>query len=123
MNEVHMQIERLKKVYGVRTDVALADAMKKDKNTIGSWKKRGAVPDQALKMAALEESVSMEWLKSGEGKMELVGAEDIDKLGVIGGLLSDERSVRIVQLLPYAPKAFIDQMIERLEEFKRLSAL
>lgn len=123
MNSVQDQIGRLKKVYRTRTDIDLAKAMNKDKNTIGSWKKRGAVPAQTLKMVSLEESVSFEWLQSGEGDMELVSSKELDHVGLIGGLLSDERSVRIVQLLPYAPKDFLDQVIERLEEFKKLSRL
>lgn len=118
------QIERMKKVFGVKTDTALAQKLGKDKNTVSVWKRRNAIPTDVIKKVSLDESVSMDWLVSGSGRMEMIDpSEAFDQMGVIGGLLSDERSVRIVQLLPYAPKEFIDQVITRLEEFKRLSHL
>lgn len=48
-------------------------------------------------------------------------ADTIDTVSMLGGLFSDERSIKIVNLLKYAPPEFIDKMVERLEEYKRLS--
>lgn len=117
------QMERLKKVFGVHTDKAVGDKLYKDKNTVSGWKKRG-IPLDVLRKVSVDESVSLDWLVSGVGSMELQSSDQtLNEISLISGLLSDNRSIRIVELLPYAPKEFIDQVISRLEEFKRLTQL
>lgn len=118
------QMERLKKVYGVHTDKAVGDSLSKDKNTVSGWKKRGNIPMNVLRKVSVDESVSIDWLVSGVGSMELQSADQtLNEISLLSGLLSNNQSVKIVELLPYAPKEFIDQVINRLEEFKRLSQL
>lgn len=117
------QMERLKKVFGVHTDKAVGDRLGKDKNTVSGWKKRG-IPLDVFRKVSVDESVSIDWLVSGVGSMELQSADQtLNEISLISGLLCDNRSVKIVELLPYAPKEFIDQVISRLEEFKRLTQL
>lgn len=124
MQDVVSQIERLKKIYNLKTDTALAERIGKDKNTVSVWKRRQSIPLEVLKRISDEENISMEWLVSGTGAMKKVTAgEALDTISMMEGLFSDDRSVRIVKLLRYAPKEFVDQIIERLEEFKRLSQL
>lgn len=77
-----------------------------------------------LRKVSVDESVSIDWLVSGVGSMELQSADQtLNEISLLSGLLSNNQSVKIVELLPYAPKEFIDQVINRLEEFKRLSQL
>lgn len=124
MQNVADQIDRLKKVFHVKTDVALAEKLGKDKNTVSVWRRRKSIPLDVFRKASVDESVSMDWLVSGLGSMELQSADQtLNEISLISGLLSDNRSIRIVELLPYAPKEFIDQVISRLEEFKKLSQL
>lgn len=124
MQNVADQVERLKKVFHVKTDVALAEKLGKDKNTVSVWRRRNSIPQNVFRKVSVDESVSMDWLVSGVGSMELQSADQtLNEISLISGLLSDNRSIRIVELLPYAPKEFIDQVISRLEEFKKLSQL
>lgn len=116
------QIERMKQVYHVHTDKAVGDKLGKDKNTISGWKKRGNVPTDVFRKIAHEENVSMDWLESGSGSMRLMSIDEvIDTTDMLGALFADERSIQIVKLLRYAPREFIDKMVERLQEYKRLS--
>lgn len=124
MQNVIYQIDRLKKVYDVRTDTALATKLEKDKNTVSVWKRRESVPMEVLKSVSIKENVSLDWLSSGKGAMKITSSgELLDTVSMLGGLFSDERSIKIVQLLPYAPKEFLDQLVERLEAFKKLSSI
>jgi hypothetical protein len=124
MQNVADQVDRLKKVFRVKTDVALAERLGKDKNTVSVWRRRKSIPLDVFRKVSVDESVSIDWLVSGVGSMELQSAEQtLNEISLISGLLSDNRSVKIVELLPYAPKEFIDQVISRLEEFKRLTQL
>jgi len=124
MQNVADQVDRLKKVFRVKTDVALAERLGKDKNTVSVWRRRKSIPLDVFRKVSVDESVSIDWLESGVGSMELQSADQtLNEIGLISGLLSDNRSIRIVELLPYAPKEFIDQVISRLEEFKKLSQL
>lgn len=118
------QLKRIKKVYDIHTDKAVGDKLGKDKNTISGWKKRGNIPTDVFKKISIDESVSMDWLSTGKGSMRSTSSgEMLDTVSMLGGLFSDERSIKIVQLLPYAPKEFLDQLVERLETFKKLSSI
>lgn len=118
------QMERLKKVYEVHTDKAVGERLEKDKNTVSGWKKRGNIPMDVFRKVSVDESVSIDWLVSGVGSMELQSVDQtLNEISLLSGLLSNNQSIKIVELLPYAPKEFIDQVISRLEEFKRLSQL
>ena len=124
MQNVSDQVDRLKKVFKVKTDVALAEKLGKDKNTVSVWRRRKSIPLDVFRKVSVDESVSIDWLVSGVGNMELQSADQtLNEIGLLSGLLSNNQSIKIVELLPYAPKEFIDQVISRLEEFKRLSQL
>lgn len=124
MQNVLDQVDRLKKVYKVKTDVALAERLGKDKNTVSVWRRRKNIPLDVFRKVSVDESVSIDWLVSGVGSMELQSADQtLNEISLLSGLLSNNQSIKIVELLPYAPKEFIDQVINRLEEFKRLSQL
>lgn len=123
MQDVIHQIDRLRKVYSVRTDTALAEKLGKDKNTVSVWKRRTSIPLEVLKRVSFDENVSLDWLISGKGQMRSMSTDEvIDTTDMLGALFADERSIKIVKLLRYAPREFIDKMVERLEEYKRLSS-
>jgi len=135
MISVQSQIERMKKVYGVHTDKALADMLGKDKNTVSAWKKRGSVPMDVSRRVSLENTISLNWLLTGSGSMRLSGdsiysivregfflnGDDTER--VVQELLSDADMREMIELLPYASKEFIISVRNRLEEFKRLSKI
>ncbi len=131
------QIERIKKVYGSKTDVAMADALGISKGTISSWKKRGGVPTDVFKRVASDKGVSMDWLINGSGSMykndldtiiediTLIDAamSDREKLCILTHIAKDEKAFEAIKLLRYAPSEFMDHLIKRLEEFKNLSSI
>jgi hypothetical protein len=135
MTSVQSQMERMKKVYEVHTDKALADVLGKDKNTVSAWKKRGAVPIDVSRRVSLENTISLDWLLTGNGSMRLTGdsihniigqtlqldSDDIAR--VFQELLSDADMRDMIELLPYATKEFIGSVKNRLEEFKKLSKI
>lgn len=139
MESVLGQIERLKKVYSnkknialaralgfdentvteCKTDTALARALGVDKNTVSVWKNRNEIPANVLKKVSKNENISLDWLLSGVGQMEIMSSdEQFQKI-----LAESDLNRKVSNLLQYAPKPFIEQLITRLEEFKRLSDL
>lgn len=135
MKNVQSQIKRMKQVYDIHTDKALADTLNKDKNTVSAWKKRGAVPIDVLRRVSLENTVSLDWLITGEGSMHLsgdsmnhilkstLGLDDDEVLQRMSKLLEDQETREMIELLPYATKEFIESVKNRLEEFKKLSKI
>lgn len=135
MKNVQSQIKRMKQVYDIHTDKALADTLGKDKNTVSAWKKRGAVPIDVLRRVSLENTVSLDWLITGEGSMHLsgdsmshilkstLGLDDDEVLQRMRELLEDQETREMIELLPYATKEFIEAVKNRLEEFKKLSKI
>lgn len=137
MENVLGQIERLKKVYSAKkniqllqalgfdentvteckTDTALARALGVDKNTVSVWKKRNEIPINVLKKVSKNENISLDWLLSGVGEMEITSSdEQFQKI-----LAKNDLKRKVYNLLDFAPKPFVEQLIIRLEEFKRLS--
>lgn len=135
MQEVHNQIERLKEVYRVKTDTALAKAVNSTKNTISGWKKRNAIPVSFLNKVAQKEGLYLEWLLTGRGKMKFTELElleyDIEKIEqafnnsldpkILKSISESEHLQKLISLFAYAPEEFILQIIKRLEQFKEMS--
>jgi hypothetical protein len=125
----------MKKVYSVHTDKALADVLGKDKNTVSAWKKRGSVPIDVSRRVSLENTISLNWLLTGDGQMNLSGdsihkiieqtihLDSDDTARVVQELFSDADTREMIELLPYASKEFIISVRNRLEEFKKLSKI
>ena len=138
MTNVLDQIDRLKQVYNKKTDVSLAEVLGISKITVSGWKKRKAIPAEIFKRVAQNENISMDWLLRGIGKMNIevdygqiqdtnyeysarLSPENDEHLRIIS---EDENNEHLImELLRYAPKPFIEQLITRLDEFKRLSDL
>lgn len=60
---------RLQAVFGATTDSALADAMKVNRQTLGSWRARDRIPYEECVNLATEKGLSLDWLLIGEGQM------------------------------------------------------
>lgn len=60
-------ISRLRQLYKVPNNAALAAVMGEAKSTISSWRKRG-VPDSICTKAAQDKGVAYEWLRLGKGR-------------------------------------------------------
>lgn len=135
MKSVLDQIQRLKEVYGKKSDTSLAEALSISKNTVCGWKKRNAVPMDLLKKVSTNENISIDWLITGDGSMHLsgdsmshilkstLGLDDDEVLQRMQKLLEDQETREMIELLPYASKEFIESVKNRLEEFKKLSKI
>lgn len=64
-------VDRLQKVFGVTTDVALASALGLSKNAPGNWRKRSATPYEICAQVAASSGVSPTWLLFGVGSRDL----------------------------------------------------
>lgn len=64
-------VDRLQKVFGVATDVALASALGLSKNAPGNWRKRNAPPYEICAQVAASHGISPTWLLFGIGEREL----------------------------------------------------
>lgn len=64
-------VDRLQKVFGVNTDVALASALGLSKNAPGNWRKRNAAPYELCAQIAAANGVSSNWLLFGVGDQDL----------------------------------------------------
>jgi len=132
------QIERLKKVYICKTDSDLSRILGVDKNTVCVWKKRNSIPAYIFKKISEDKNISIDWLSRGIGSMYIQDAnesllKDVSKIEfalngpismeLLKNLCENEDIVKLIELLPHAPKPFIEQIIIRLEEFEKLSKL
>ena len=72
-------IKRAKSAHGLKTDQDLADFLAVPRSTIAAWKRRGSIPMKHLAKMATD-SVSLDWLLSGEGE-----ARRLDELGIPEG--------------------------------------
>lgn len=83
MRDILKIIERMRIATRVENDVQLSNYLQIKANTITTWKARGKVPYEHLDEISQGESVSFDWLLTGEGPMhratpgqELIAAED-----------------------------------------------
>lgn len=63
--------ERIQSVYGIRTQVELADRLGIRQSSISDAKRRGVVPDSWLVTILEQKGVSPYWIKTGEGSQFL----------------------------------------------------
>ena len=66
MNDVKA---RLQEYYGINTDVELAKKLDVNINTLKTWVKRSKIPYEKLHDMVQNETISMDWLLTGEGEM------------------------------------------------------
>lgn len=77
-------LDRLHIVFGVDTDSALAEVMKVNRQTLGSWRTRNRVPYEDCIKLAEERGLSLDWLLMGVGRMERgVTAETSREVGLL----------------------------------------
>lgn len=62
-------IDRIKKLKGLRDDDEVAVALGMTKGNLSSYKTRQAIPYEYLSKFCRQESVSFDWLLTGEGEM------------------------------------------------------
>lgn len=86
-------LDRLRLVFGVDNDSALAEVMKVGRSTLGSWRTRPRVPYKECVNLAVERGISLDWLLTGRGTM---------KLGVTAGT---PREAELLQLMRELPEA------------------
>jgi len=60
---------RLQEYYGINTDVELAKKLDVNINTLKTWVKRSKIPYEKLHDMVQNETISMDWLLTGEGEM------------------------------------------------------
>lgn len=88
--------ERLRKLYGVRTDVALADALSVPHGTLGTWRKRGSLPLSFIIDQSKSKNISIDYLLHGkEGRRTAIPSElDIDILAISIEKMLQSESIR-----------------------------
>lgn len=111
----------MKKILGVKRDVAVATALEVNPNKLYMWKKRNFIPYELLVPFAEIMEVRLDWLLTGEGPMEREKgiAEEMAKYG----LSLDDISARIVLLLKDMPEEARRELLRSLEEKKLLREL
>ncbi len=63
---INYVLNRLKTVFSVKTDTALADSLGVPKTTLSSWKQRRSVPYLICVQVAEQRGVSLDWLLTGK---------------------------------------------------------
>ncbi|MFH0710151.1 MAG: helix-turn-helix domain-containing protein [Pseudomonadota bacterium] len=131
-------MDRLKLYYGVKTYKEVAKKLAISYDTVKSWGNRDKVVIETLLECMQHEPVSVDWLLRGIGKMHIKSIEaQIQEMndennmmlspeedGHLRKISEDLNNINYIrELLQYAPKPFIEQLITRLEEFKKLSEL
>jgi hypothetical protein len=137
MFEFSKIMSRLRNYYGVKTNTEVASKLNIDYNTIKGWGSRKKVAISTIIELLGDEPINLTWLVHGKGnmkigesddilnaltKIELVLQKDIDPK-IIDRISEDKNLQKLLSLLEYAPDEFIDQIISRLEEFKKLSEI
>lgn len=60
-------LDRLHKVFDVKNDNQLGEAIQVNRSTLGNWRSRDSVPYTLCVDVALERGISLDWLLAGEG--------------------------------------------------------
>lgn len=63
-------IDRMQKVIGVRTDIALGQYFRFGTSTVSGWRNRNRVPYEECMILAKRKGVSLDWLLLGLGTMD-----------------------------------------------------
>jgi len=137
MFEFNTTMERLKEYFAVKTNADVARKLGIDYNQIKGWSTRKKVTVANLLEYLKDEPINLTWLVHGKGnmrigesddilnaitKIELAFEKDIDPK-IIERISEDEKLQKLLSLLEYAPNEFLEQIISRLEEFKKLSEI
>lgn len=102
MNNFREIMDRLKQYYGVKTDKAVGEKLGVNANTIKTWSNRGKVPMDTLLKSIQNETISTDWLLTGEG-------EPKRKKAVV-----TEPKAKIKQITPVLDKEGIKQLQNKL---------
>lgn len=62
-------LDRLHRVFDVKNDNQLGDALQVNRSTLGNWRSRDSVPYTLCVDVAAERGVSLDWLLTGDGPM------------------------------------------------------
>lgn len=91
-------IERLLKIYSVKTMKELAEILEISAVAVTNWKKRNAVPSEILFRTSLEKGVSLDWLVYGkEVSKEL---DPLEQLALIAfNRLNNEEKINALTLM------------------------
>jgi len=81
MNKVKPIIERLKKLYQLTNNRELSNKLKIKYQTLTTWLQRDKVPYELLEQIAQNENISLDWLLTGKGSMQ-VSDENSDQIFV-----------------------------------------
>jgi len=137
MFEFNEIMGRLKTYYAASTNKEVAKKLAIDYNTMKGWGSRKKVAISTIIELLGDEPINLTWLIHGKGnmkigesdeildalsKIELVLEKNIDPK-IISLISEDEKLQELVSLLPYATDEFTEQLIHRLEEFKKLSEI
>jgi len=135
MFEFRIIMSRLHTYFNVKTNKEVAEKLGIDYNTIKGWGSRKKVAISNIIELLKDEGISLTWLVHGKGnmrtgkdddvlsalaKLELKMGKEIDPK-IIEQISRDEQLQELLSLLSYAPDDFIEQIIQRLKEFKKLS--
>lgn len=126
-------MERLKIVLDAKTQNEIAHYFQVSKKTVSEWKNGNtAIPYQRLLTLAENRGVSLNWLFYGVGSRTI---ESSTVNGVLNKQIGDNNSFyiqldkpasadekeelkTIASYLNYAPPAYIEQVLEKLKQFK-----
>lgn len=73
---VRAVLNRMQRVFGVKNDNQLGEALQVNRSTLGSWVARDSVPYALCVDIASERGISLDWLLTGEGAMRRGGDEN-----------------------------------------------
>lgn len=73
---VRAVLDRMQRVFGVKNDNQLGEALQVNRSTLGSWVARDSVPYAICVDIASERGISLDWLLTGEGAMHRGSGEN-----------------------------------------------
>lgn len=118
MSDFNEDLNKLKKLFQVKTDVDLAKKLSISLHTVRSWKERKILPEKYKIIGSTgvyKSKTGVQFINSNDNIIISLKKEDFK---------NDQKEVeQLLSLLKYAPKEFLLQIIERLREFEKLSRL
>lgn len=135
-----MQLEniliRLRKHYKVANNRKLSELLEIKYSTLATWLQRDKIPYELLSDCSQNENLSMSWLLFGKGQMSLNEEKNInngnnfgqnnmihngDKIVNTSRFNYKEDVKDLLELLEYAPPAYIKSFKNKLLKFKEMS--
>jgi len=71
-------VDRLLKVYAVKSDNQLSEILNVKRSTLGNWRARDSVPYSICVSTAEEKGISLDWLLTGSGAMHKGATPDTE---------------------------------------------